>query len=109
MSALFLLALASTLASASVQGHYDVVVLGSGLKESLMAGLLASQGKSVLQLERSSVLGGSDASLDLQQLSELTEGAGAKALHSSLGAPNDYSIERAPKVLTLPRAPADAA
>ena len=40
-------------AAVELKSRYDIVVLGSGLKESLLAGLLASHGKEVLQLESS--------------------------------------------------------
>ena len=78
-------------------GHYEVVVLGSGLKESLLSGLLASQGKRVLQLERGAVLGGSAASLDLQELAERTD-PGAELPEAKLGPPSEYSVEPAAKV-----------
>jgi len=93
--ALFLLASAS---GSKLQQHYDVVILGTGLKESLLAGLLASHGKLVLQLEQSGKLGGSARSLDLQQLAEATEGVGAKLSEKSVGKASDYRIERTPKM-----------
>ena len=52
----------------SFDKRYDAVVLGSGPKESLLASLLASNGKSVLQLEPRRAPGGVAASLDLGQL-----------------------------------------
>ena len=80
-------------------GRYDVVVLGTGLKESLLACLLAKHGKSVLQLERTGEASGSAASLDLQQLAEATEGPDAAPLsETKLGKPGEYSIERCPKM-----------
>ena len=78
---------------------YDVIVLGSGLKESLLAGLLAQHGKRVLQLGGSDDPGGGGASMDLQQLSDALEGPGAAALsEQKLGKLDEYSVERAPKV-----------
>ena len=53
-----------------VKSRYDVIIIGSGLKQSLLAGLLATHGKQVLQLDPSGEDGGSDASLDLQQLAD---------------------------------------
>ena len=50
--------------------RYDAVILGTGLKESLLAGLLANRGKKVLQLDRNEHYGGAAASLDLSQLYE---------------------------------------
>jgi len=77
------------------QSHYDVVVLGSGLKESLLAGLLASHGRSVLHL------GADDASTgayDLQQLVDAVEGPGTELSEQKLGKPSEYSVERSPKM-----------
>ena len=79
--------------------HYDVVVLGTGLKESLLSGLLATHGKRVLQLERSPNFGGSSASLDLQELSDRIDGPGSELAESRVGAAHEYSIDPAPKML----------
>jgi len=76
--------------------HYDVVVMGGGLKESLLAGLLATHGKTVLQLDDGAAAG--MGSLDLQELAEITEGAGVRLSEQKLGSPSEYSIERAPKM-----------
>lgn len=70
--------------------------MGGGLKESLLAGLLASHGKTVLQLDDGATA--SAGSLDLQELAELTEGAGVRLSEQKVGAPSEYSIERAPKM-----------
>lgn len=78
--------------------RYDVVVLGNGLKESLLVGLLASSGKSVLQLESTTEPGPTGSKLNLQELAELTEGADAELSSKHVGDPYDYSIERAPKM-----------
>ena len=51
-------------------GRYDVAIVGSGPKESLLAGLLAASGRTVLQLEPSEAAGGVGTTLDLQELSE---------------------------------------
>ena len=50
-------------------GNYDVIVLGTGMKECVLAGLLAVSGKRVLQLDRNGYYGGC-ASLDLEALHE---------------------------------------
>jgi len=78
---------------------YDVVVVGTGLKESLLAGLLARHGKTVLQLEPSDALGGGTRSLDLQTLADELDGPNAKPLSEpKLGRASDYLVERAPKL-----------
>lgn len=86
---------AFALASATeLKSRYDVVILGTGLKQSLLAGLLASHGKEVLQLDPSA--DGIGASLDLQQLAnELGTNLPSEA---KVGKASDYSVERAPKM-----------
>ena len=96
MSALLLLLLhAASCAAAELKPRYDVVVVGTGLKESLLAGLLASHGKEVLQLAGRD--GPSTATRDLRQLAEATEGP-IKLPESKLGLPSEYSVEVAPKM-----------
>ncbi|KAL1514802.1 hypothetical protein AB1Y20_003888 [Prymnesium parvum] len=82
---------------AAAESRYDVVVLGTGLKESLLSGLLASHGKRVLQLERSAQRGGDAASVDLQRLAERTSGPEEQLSPARLGKLSAYSIDAAPK------------
>ena len=76
--------------------HYDALVLGSGIKESLISGILASRGKRVLQLDRQPSPGGSEATLDLAEVYERLEG-GEKP-DKKLGVPADYSFDLTPRV-----------
>jgi len=86
---------------ASFEKSYDAVVIGSGPKESLLSSLLASNGKTVLQLEPQSTPGGVAASMDLQTLYERMGAPGAKPEGKlKLGASEEYSVDVAPKVLT---------
>ena len=86
-------------AAAELKSRYDVIVLGTGMKQSLLAGLLAQHGKSVLQLDASSDARGSEPSLNLQQLAESIGGPGASLPpEGKIGKASDYSIERAPKM-----------
>ena len=48
--------------------EYDVIVLGTGLKECVLSGLLAVKGKKVLHLDRNGYYGGETASLNLTNL-----------------------------------------
>lgn len=50
--------------------EWDAVVLGTGMKECLLSGLLSCAGKKVLHLDRNNYYGGASASLDVQQLFE---------------------------------------
>ena len=96
-----LIALQFAVASASAfppRSKYDVVILGTGLKECLLAGLLSQHGKLVLQLESSDVHGGRGASMDLQQLADVLDGPGTQLSEQKLGKSADYLIEREPKV-----------
>ena len=79
--------------------RYDAVILGTGLKESLLAGLLANRGKKVLQLERHAQYGGAAASLDLSQLFERRGAPDEQPNEKKLGASDSYRIDLAPKVV----------
>ena len=50
---------------ALADGEYDAIVLGTGLTECIMSGLLATKGKRVLHLDRNNFYGGDSASLNL--------------------------------------------
>ena len=49
-------------------GEYDAVFFSTGLKECILAGLLAVRGWKVLQLDRNPYYGGACASLNLEEL-----------------------------------------
>ena len=92
--------------ASELKSRYDVIVLGSGVKQSLLAGLLTSHGKQVLQLVDGGAPGqpgaagrGGKHSLDLQQLAEALDGPGATVpSEAKVGKASDYSIERQPKM-----------
>lgn len=48
--------------------EYDVIVLGTGLKECILSGLLSTKGKKVLHLDRNGYYGAETASLNLTNL-----------------------------------------
>eukprot|EP00759_Apiculatamorpha_spiralis_P030817 PhF_6_TR32399/c0_g1_i1/m.48069/K17255/GDI1_2; Rab GDP dissociation inhibitor len=50
-----------------MEPHYDVVLLGTGLTECVLAGMLASEGKTVLVLDANPYYGADCASLTLQE------------------------------------------
>jgi Rab GDP dissociation inhibitor len=77
---------------------YDVVVLGTGLTECVISGLLSSSGKKVLHLDRNPYYGGESASLSLEQLYEKFRGKGKKA-PDSLGKSRDYNVDLIPKFI----------
>lgn len=54
--------------TALADGEYDAIVLGTGLTECIISGLLSVQGKRVLHLDRNNYYGAETASLSLQNL-----------------------------------------
>lgn len=48
--------------------NYDVIVLGTGLTECILSGVLSVEGKKVLHIDRQDFYGGESASLNLSQL-----------------------------------------
>lgn len=48
--------------------EYDVIVLGTGLTECILSGLLSVDGKKVLHMDRNDYYGGESASLNLTQV-----------------------------------------
>ena len=77
---------------------YDVVVLGTGLTECILSGLLSISGKKVLHLDRNSYYGGESASLNLEQMFEKFRGKDVP-IPSTLGRSRDYNIDLIPKFL----------
>lgn len=49
-------------------GEYDAIILGTGLTECIISGLLSVQGKRVLHLDRNNYYGADTASLSLANL-----------------------------------------
>jgi Rab GDP dissociation inhibitor len=76
--------------------EYDAVILGTGLKECILSGVLSVEGKKVLHMDRNSYYGGESASLNLNQLFEKFKNAAAP---SNLGASREYNVDVIPKFL----------
>eukprot|EP01133_Synstelium_polycarpum_P017374 gene17374-20728_t len=77
--------------------HYDCIVLGTGLKECIISGLLSVEGKKVLHMDRNNYYGGESASLNLVQMFEKFRG-GAKPAET-LGNTRDYNVDLIPKFI----------
>jgi Rab GDP dissociation inhibitor len=75
---------------------YDVIILGTGLKECILSGVLSVEGKKVLHMDRNSYYGGESASLNLNQLFEKFQKGTPGA---NLGASRDYNVDLIPKFL----------
>eukprot|EP01064_Diplonema_japonicum_P036020 TRINITY_DN797_c1_g1_i3.p1 TRINITY_DN797_c1_g1~~TRINITY_DN797_c1_g1_i3.p1 ORF type:complete len:443 (+),score=135.50 TRINITY_DN797_c1_g1_i3:66-1394(+) len=75
---------------------YDVVILGTGLTECVLSGLLATSGQKVLVMDRNKYYGGDAASLNLEQLFEkFNKGAPS----DKLGRSRDYNVDLVSKLL----------
>lgn len=76
--------------------QYDCVILGTGLKECILSGVLSVEGKKVLHMDRNSYYGGETASLNLKQIYEKFN----KPAKDSLGQAREFNIDLIPKFLT---------
>eukprot|EP00053_Salpingoeca_punica_P013749 m.124505 g.124505 ORF g.124505 m.124505 type:complete len:448 (+) comp16294_c0_seq1:155-1498(+) len=78
--------------------EYDVIVLGTGLKECVLSGLLSQEGKKVLHMDRNDYYGGASASVT--PLKKLFEHFGEKREPAaSLGRGKDWNVDLIPKFL----------
>ncbi|KAF8273892.1 rab GTPase activator [Lactarius quietus] len=77
--------------------EYDVIVLGTGLTECILSGLLSVEGKKVLHMDRNDYYGGDSASLNLTQL--YRKFRGDQAPPSELGRDRDYAVDLVPKFI----------
>lgn len=78
--------------------EYDCVILGTGLTECIISGLMSVDGKKVLHMDRNGYYGGESASLNLQQIFEqFTDGETVD--ESSIGASRDFNIDLIPKFI----------
>jgi len=80
-----------------MEEDYDVIVMGTGLKECILSGLLSVDGLKVLHLDRNGYYGGSCASLQLNQLYEKYKAR--ETPKTTLGASRDYNVDVVPKFI----------
>lgn len=77
--------------------EYDAIILGTGLKECVLSGLLSVAGKKVLHMDRNGYYGGDCASMYLEQL---FEHFGKKDCDlSSYGKSRNWNVDLIPKFL----------
>lgn len=81
---------------ALADGEYDAIVMGTGLKECVISGLLSVQGKKILHIDRNNYYGAECASLNLTNLFEKFK-AGEASSH--LGSNRDYNVDLIPKFI----------
>lgn len=77
--------------------EYDVIVLGTGLKECILSGLLSVDRLKVLHMDRNDYYGGASASLTLNQL--WAKYKGNEKPPPSLGSNRDYNVDLVPKFM----------
>ncbi|KAL9256072.1 Guanosine nucleotide diphosphate dissociation inhibitor-like protein [Drosera capensis] len=77
--------------------EYDVIVLGTGLKECILSGLLSVDGLKVLHMDRNDYYGGESTSLNLKQLWKRFKGEEDPS--ESLGASKEYNVDMIPKFM----------
>lgn len=80
-----------------MDSEYDAIVLGTGLKECILSGLLSVDGLKVLHMDRNPYYGAESASLNLQQLFEKFKD-NAKPTEN-LGPSRDYNVDLIPKFI----------
>jgi Rab GDP dissociation inhibitor len=77
--------------------EYDVIVMGTGLKECILSGLMSVNDKKVLHVDRNSYYGGESASLNLEQLYEKFRGGATPP--AEFGRTRDYCVDLCPKFI----------
>ncbi|KAL1116083.1 hypothetical protein AAG570_005578 [Ranatra chinensis] len=77
--------------------EYDAIVLGTGLKECILSGMLSVSGKKVLHIDRNQYYGGDCASIT--PLEELFKRFGAPSPDETYGRGRDWNVDLIPKFL----------
>ncbi|KAE8009286.1 hypothetical protein FH972_005733 [Carpinus fangiana] len=77
--------------------EYDVIVLGTGLKECILSGLLSVDGLKVLHMDRNDHYGGASSSLNLTQLWKRLRGNDEPP--ERLGSSREYNVDMIPKFM----------
>lgn len=81
-----------------MDSDYDVIVLGTGLTECVLSGLLSVEGKKVLHIDRQDFYGGESASLNLLQLYGKFKPSAQKP-ETITGRDRDWCVDLIPKFL----------
>merc|ERR1712071_189574 len=85
------------LAVTAMDEEYDAIVLGTGLKECIVSGMLSVSGKKVLHMDRNKYYGGESASIT--PLEELFTKYGAPPPNETYGRGRDWNADLVPKFL----------
>lgn len=81
---------------ALADGEYDAIIMGTGLTECIISGLLSVNGKRVLHVDRNNYYGAETASLSLSNIYQKFRGAGAEP-PASMGHSRDWNVDLVPK------------
>eukprot|EP00475_Leptophrys_vorax_P041501 TRINITY_DN78254_c0_g1_i1.p1 TRINITY_DN78254_c0_g1~~TRINITY_DN78254_c0_g1_i1.p1 ORF type:complete len:449 (+),score=138.77 TRINITY_DN78254_c0_g1_i1:65-1411(+) len=79
--------------------EYDVIIMGTGLKECILSGLLAVSGKKVLHIDRNHYYGGESASLNLKDLYGKFRSDSSSIDETKLGKSKYYNVDLCPKFI----------
>lgn len=87
--------------TALADGDYDAIVMGTGLKECILSGLLSVMGMRILHVDRNNYYGGESASVNLTNLyQKFHDGADPpKEFTDALGHNRDYNVDLVPKII----------
>lgn len=78
-------------------GVYDIIILGTGLKECILSGIFAVEGQKVLVVDRNDYYGGDCASITLSQM--FKKHRGTDQVPPELGSDRDFNIDQIPKFI----------
>ncbi|KJE91178.1 rab GDP dissociation inhibitor beta [Capsaspora owczarzaki ATCC 30864] len=80
-------------------GEFDVIVVGTGLKECILSGLLSVAGKKVLHMDRNDYYGGESASITpLEKLYEIFKKPNQPD-EAKMGRGRDWNVDLIPKLI----------
>lgn len=84
-----------------MEEDYDIIVLGTGLTECILSGLLSVEGKKVLQIDRQDHYGGESASVTLSKLyGKFKQNPLSKEkIEARFGRDRDWNVDLIPKFL----------
>lgn len=83
--------------TALADGEYDAIVMGTGLTECIISGLLSVKGKKILHVDRNGYYGADTASVSLNNLYEKFRGEEKPS--PSLGHSRDWNVDLVPKFI----------
>ena len=82
-----------------IASEYDVVVMGTGLTECVLSGVLSVKGQKVLHIDRNDHYGGEAASVTLESLFKRHGYQSGTEPWKKYGRVNDWNIDLVPKLL----------